>query len=696
MARKIVRTVCGYCSTGCNFSIETGDDKPPVVIADASYPVNLGKACPKGFQLLGHLGSSERATAPLLRDSQGNLQPVSWDTALTAFTGRFKKIQERYGNDAVAFLGTGQIVSEEHALLGALAKFGMNLLHGDGNTRQCMATAAVAYKQAFGFDSPPFTYKDFEESDVMIFVGSNPVIAHPVMWNRVKMNQRQPKILVIDPRRTDTANGPGIVHYPVKPKSDLFLLYGLANLLIFRGWINQDFIEAHTSGFEEFRLHVQGFTPEIVTDKTGLSREQVEELAATIHNRDRVSWWWMVGINQGHQAVRTAQAIINLAILTGKIGRPGTGANSITGQCNAMGSRLFSNTSSLFCGRDFANAEHRREVSQILNIEEGRIPQVNSLSYEKILDAVDAGKIKGLWIVCTNPGHSWIDRNRLINTLKKAEFVVVQDMFSSTATAKYAHLVLPAAGCGEKTGTFINSERRIGLVQKVLEPPGEALPDFEIFRRVARHWGCDDLFKEWTSPEAVFQILKRLSRGTPCDFSGITGYAMLDESGGIQWPFPEGNNTPERERRLFEKGVFFNKDVKAKFLFEQPVEPPETPDAAYPYVLLTGRGLVTQWHTLTRSDRAPILKRMSPAPDYVEISPDDAGKLGINMNDRLIVSSKRGEARARAKITASISPGQVFMPMHFEETNNLTFSSFDTYSRQPSYKYAAISVRKAD
>lgn len=558
-----------------------------------------------------------------------------------------------------------------------------------------MATSAVAHKQAFGFDSPPFTYKDFEESDVMIFFGSNPVIAHPVMWNRVKMNQRQPKILVIDPRKTETANGPGIVHYQIKPKSDLVLLYGLAKLLIARGWINQRFIEAHTTGFEEFRSHVQRFTSEIITLKTGLNRERVEDLAGIIHNGGRVSFWWMVGINQGHQAVRTAQAIINLALLTGNIGRIGTGANSITGQCNAMGSRLFSNTSSLFCGRDFTNAEHRREVSQILNVEEDRIPKVNSLSYEKILEAVDAGKIKGLWIVCTNPGHSWIDRNRLINTIKNAEFVVVQDMFFSTATAKYAHLILPAGGCGEKSGTFINSERRIGLVQRVLDPPGEALPDFDIFHRIAQYWGCNNLFKEWTSPEAVFQILKRLSKGRPCDFSGIANYSMLAESGGVQWPLIEGNDNFEKERRLFENGVFFHKDGKAKFIFEQLVDPLEIPDTTYPFVLLTGRGSLAQWHTLTRSDKAPILKRMSPSPDYIEISSYDAEKLGVNMNDWLIVSSRRGETRVRAKITENIQAGQVFMPMHWEQTNNLTNSSFDTYSRQPSYKYAAVSIRKA-
>jgi assimilatory nitrate reductase catalytic subunit len=256
-------------------------------------------------------------------------------------------------------------------------------------------------------------------------------------------------------------------------------------------------------------------------------------------------------------------------------------------------------------------------------------------------------------------------------------------------------LILPAAGCGEKEGTFINSERRIGRLQKILAPPGEALPDFQIFQRIAQAWGVEDLFREWTTPEAVFQVLKRLSKGTFCDFSGIRDYAMLEESGGIQWPFPEGTVNTDKERRLFGDGVFCHPDGKARFIFEDVRDPYELAGQEYPYILMTGRGSVSQWHTLTRTDRAPLLKRMSPDPDYVEISAQDAEKLGVAPNTPVLVSSRNGEARARVKISEGMQPGRVFMPMHYAQTNNLTVSSFDTYSRQPSFKYTVVSIKPA-
>ena len=688
--------------------------------------MNLGKACPKGFQFLGHLDAPERAVAPHLRGPDGVLRPVDWDAALAVFCEKFKGLQAKHGPESVAFISTGQLTNEEFAFLGALAKFGMGWVHGDGNTRQCMASAVVAHKQSFGFDAPPFTYKDFEEADVLVFVGSNPAIAHPIMWQRVKRSERGPRIIVIDPRRTETAGAPGVEHLAIRPKTDLALLYGVARELIGKGWIDEDFVAAHTSGYEALRAHVEPFTLSRVSAEAGLTEQQVEALAATIHEGERVSFWWMVGINQGYQAVRTAQAIINLALLTGNIGRPGTGANSITGQCNAMGTRLFGNTSSLFCGRDYADPVHRREVAALLGMDEHRIPQGPGLTYDRILEAVDTGQIKGLWIICTNPAHSWIDRNHFKRVLAKAEFVVVQDMFLDTETARFAHLVLPAAGCGEKDGTFINSERRFGVVRRILDPPGDALPDMEIFRRVAEAWGCDDLFGEWSSPEAVFQVLKRASENTPCDFSGIEDYAMLERCGGIQWPYVadgaaagggpcgvpggEAGDTPggaaigssgdargpapieRQERRLFEDGVFFHPDGRARFVVEDPAEPPEAPSEQYPLILLTGRGSVYQWHTLTRTDRAALLKRASPDPAYVEMNPRDAETLHAADGDWVEVVSPRGTARARVKLSDGIQPGEVFMPMHFSETNDLTISSFDPYSRQPSYKYSAVRI----
>ena len=697
-------TVCGFCSTGCGLDVHLRDGEAINLSANRDYPVNLGMACPKGWEALTPLRAPDRATMPLLLNSVGKLEPVDWDTAMQIFTLRFKAIQDKCGADAVAWLGTGQICTEELALLGALGKFGMGMIHGDGNTRQCMATAVTAYKESFGFDAPPYTYADFEQSDVIVLVGSNLCITHPILWQRVLRNRHYPRIIVVDPRKTETAMA-ATQHVALKPKSDLVLLYGLAHLLVANDWINVDYLSRHTTGFSEFREFVRAFTPDAVAEQTGLTVGEIYRFAETIHEGKAVSFWWTMGVNQGHEATRTAQAIINLALMTGNIGRPGTGANSITGQCNAMGSRLFSNTTSLLGGRDFLKAEDRQGVSQILGIPARRIPERNSFAYDQILEAVAENKIKGLWIIATNTAHSWINQSSFRELRERLDFLVVQDMFHTTDTAQLADLVLPAAAWGEKEGTFINSERRIGLVKKVARAPGQALSDFNIFKLVAHYWGCSDLFSRWTSPESAFQILKRLSVGRPCDFSGIRDYQHVDECGGIQWPFLpndgelDGNDLgqaskPVLERRLFEDGRFFTPNGQARFIFEKPRTLPEPPDQEYPFTLLTGRGTSAQWHTGTRTDKSDVLRKLHPSAVYVEIHPDDARRLGISSHRLVKVSSRRGTLTARAFITSTIHPGQIFVPMHYVEANRLTLASFDPYSRQPSYKACAVRVER--
>lgn len=705
--------VCGYCSTGCGLNVHLREGKAVNLSATADYPVNLGMACPKGWEALTPLAAPDRATTPLLRHATGELEPTDWDTALQVFTVKMKAIQDQHGADSVAWIGTGQIANEELAFLGALAKFGMGIVHGDGNTRQCMATAVTAYKESFGFDAPPYTYKDFEESDVIVLIGSNLCIAHPILWQRVLMNRNRPEIVVIDPRRTETALG-ATQHYALQPKSDLVLLYGLARILIERGWVDREFIARHTGEFEAFERFLAAgsdFSAASVATATGLSVEQLHRLAETIHGGKRVSFWWTMGVNQGHEATRTAQAIINLALMTGNIGRPGTGANSITGQCNAMGSRLFSNTTNLLGGHDFTKPEHREKIARTLRIPVENIPPRPSWAYDQILDGIESGKIKGLWIVATNTAHSWIQQRRARELLGKLDFLVVQDMYATTETAQQAHLVLPAAGWGEKDGTFINSERRLGLLKKVSRAPGHALSDFKIFQLIAHYWGCADLFRKWTSPEAVFQILKRVTAGQPCDITGILDYRMLDECGGVQWPHPAGREDgeevrgndnaahtskltphPSQERRLFADSRFFHADGRARFIFESPRPVPEPVSKEYPFILLTGRGTSAQWHTQTRTGKSDVLRKLYPAGVYVEVAAADAESLGIETGDPVRVRSPRGEVTATAFISPSLTEGQVFMPMHYAETNRLTLSHVDPYSRQPNYKSCAVAL----
>lgn len=682
---------CGYCSTGCGLNIHLKDGQAIGLTPTVDYPVNAGMACPKGWEALSVLDAPDRGTIPLMPDDFGNRVPVKWDIAMQVFCDRFKAIQEKHGKHSVAFLSTGQLPNEEMTYLGSLAKFGMGMLHGDGNTRQCMATAVTAYKESFGFDAPPYTYQDFEESDVLVFVGSNICLAHPIMWQRVCSNPHNPEIIVVDPRTTETASA-ATQHLPIRPKSDLALLYGLANVLIKEGWIDREFVDAHVDGFDAFAQHVQTFTPEHVEQVSGIAAEQLYRVAHTIHQGERVSFWWTMGVNQSYEGVRTAQAIINLSLITGNIGRPGTGPNSITGQCNAMGSRLFSNTTNLLAGHDFTNESHRQKVAGVLGIDPSLIPQENSWAYDRIIEGIHRDEIKGLWVICTNPAHSWINQNQCRELLDRLDFLVVQDMYHSTETAVRADLYLPAAGWGEKDGTFINSERRLGLLKKVAKAPGQALSDFSIFRLVAHHWGCEEMFDRWQTPEDVFQTMKELSRGQPCEISGIENYQMLDQRGGIQWPCREGHDDTQTERRLFGDGKFYHENGRARLIFEAPQEMPEPPTRKYPYLLLTGRGTASQWHTQTRTSKSDVLRLLYPQDINVEINPNDAKREGIAPNSTVRVTSPRGTLQAKAFITPTMQPGQLFIPMHYEAANKLTLAHFDPYSRQPSYKNCAVRV----
>mgnify|MGYP005839177185 CR=1 FL=1 len=695
------RTVCGFCSTGCGLLAHLREGEAMNLSPDPAYPVNRGTACPKGWEALSPLVAEDRATMPLIRDPDRNaFREASWDEAARAFVDGMRAVQDAHGPEAAAFLGTGQIPTEELVFLGSLAKFGMGMVDGDGNTRQCMATAAQAYKESFGFDAPPYCYADFENSDVIVLIGSNLCIAHPILWERIHRNPHHPEIIVVDPRRTETAIA-GTQHLPIQPKSDLVLFYGLAHWLIAEGAVDQAFVDRHTEGFAAFRSFVEDYPIERVLAATGLTEETFLAFARSVRDGKRVSYWWTMGVNQSHEGVRLAQAIINLSLLTGQIGRPGTGPNSITGQCNAMGSRLFSNTSNLLGGREFENPGDRREVAAILGIPVDRIPTRSSRSYDGILDAVRAGEIKALWIVATNTAHSWIDSSVLAEIRDKLDFLVVQDMYTTTDTARLADLVLPAAGWGEKDGSFINSERRFGRVRKLRRAPGQALSDFQIFRLLAHHLDLDPtvapLFAGWKDPEDVFSAIKEISRDRPCDISGIRDYRMLEQSGGIQWPFPAHAATEpiDSERRLFADGVFPREGGRALFVFEPPRPVAEPVDEAFPFVLMTGRGSSTQWHTETRTGRSGVLRSLDRQPTRLQMHPRDAARLGLSDGERVEVRSRRGTLQAILQATPTVLEGTLFVSMHDPGTNRLTFPDFDPYSRQPSYKHCAVSVSAA-
>lgn len=587
------------------------------------------------------------------------------------------------------------MTTEEMALLGHVGRNYMGM-HGDGNTRLCMATSVVAHKQSFGFDAPPYTLNDAELSDTIILIGANPVIAHPVFWGRIRKN-KDAKIITVDPRKSETAIN-SHMWVDIKPKSDLVLLYTLANVLIQNGWIDKKYIDEHTEGYEDFKNHVYKFTLDNVEEETGISKERVLELAEIIHNGKRVSFWWTMGVNQGYQAVRTAQSIINLALITGNIGRPGTGANSLTGQCNAMGSRAFSNTAGLYGGGDFDNPVRRKAVAEALEVDESVLATKPTLPYNVIIEKAIAGEIKGLWVICTNPRHSFTNNDEFKKAVENLDFLVVQDIYEDTHTAQLCDLYLPSVPAIKKEGVLINTERRLSKVNPVVPKEEGELSDFEIFLNIGKELGMGSLLDNWKTPRDVFELLKKCSKGMPCDITGVT-YEMLEGknmegSRGVQWPFKEGQVIEEDERRLYEDGNYYTPSKKAKFHFEDIAENPTETSKEFPYILNTGRGTVGQWHTQVRS-REIEHNKIYRKESYVLMNPELARELNINENERVNITSQNGNTNEfNVVYSENVKKDHIYAPMHYIETNSLTPSVYDPYSKEPSFKTVAVNIFK--
>ena len=565
-------------------------------------------------------------------------------------------------------------------------------INGDGNTRLCMASAVVAYKQSFGFDAPPYTLKDLELSDTIFFIGANPVIAHPIAWGRVRKN-KDAKIITIDPRKSETAMNSDM-WIDIKTKGDLALFYTLANVLIEKGWIDQDYINNYTEGFEDFKEHVKKYTLEDVEERTGISKMRVLELAKIIHEGKRVSFWWTMGVNQSYEAVRTAQAIINLALITGNMGREGTGANSLTGQCNAMGSRMFSNTTALYGGGEYNNKERRKVVADILGMDENMLPSKPTLDYEQIIKGINKGEIKGLWVVCTNPRHSFSNNEEFKKAMKNLDFFVVQDIYEDTDSSEECDLYLPSVPAIKKEGFLINTERRLSALVPVLEKEEDELSDYEIFLGIGEALGMGSLLDKWRTPEDAFKLLRECSKGMPCDITGVT-YERLRDSKGIQWPCREGEELESDERRLFEDGKYYTPSGKAKLIFEDVTENPNATNEEFPFNLNTGRGTVGQWHTHTRTREIQAVTNIVSQKAYVDINRKDAERLNIKENDEVLIHSSNGHtSKFIARLTDNLKEKTLYAPIHYIETNLLTPSVFDPYSKEPSYKTVQVNIEK--
>jgi len=687
-----VSTTCGYCSVGCGMFIGVKDGRAVSVRGNPDHPVNQGKLCPKGLSEHYTLQAENRAQYPLLKRN-GKFVRVSWDEALGMMAVKFRAVQKEYGSDALGVISTGQLVTEEFYTLGKLVQLGLGTKNYDSNTTLCMASAASGYKRSFGSDGPPGAYEDLERADVILLVGANIADNHPILCQRLQANPRK-MLIVADPRVTKTAMMADL-YLPVKPGSDIALLNGVAHILVGAGLIDRDYIEKHTNGFDELARFLGKYTPEYVAEITGLSQELIFKTALLYGNAENAFIGWTMGVNHSVKGTETVNAINNLALITGNIGRAGASPFSITGQCNAMGSREASFTTGLPGYRKFENAEDRENLAALWNISPDSIPASRGLAYPDIVDAAVARKIRALWVIATNPVVSFPNLGLLQRSFDALDFLVVQDGFHATPTTELADLVLPAAIWGEKEGTYTNSERRVSKVNRAVAPPGEAKSDFEIFLEFARKLNCyDELFPGWTAPVDAFAEWKRVSAGRLCDYSGLT-YELIEQRHGIQWPFADGSEV-SGSSRLYGDGEFETEDGKAR-LFCIEWEPfPEQPKPEFPFILNTGR-TVEHWHTRTKTGAVPLLERMSPSA-WLEMNPQDAQRLKLKPHDHVNVVSARGKVRGiELRVTEIIAPGQVFMPFHYAETNanRVTQNAFDPISREPNYKQCAVRVEKA-
>jgi len=693
-AEHWVNTTCGYCSVGCGMQLGVRKGKVVSVRGNPDHPVNRGKLCPKGLAEHYAIDTDGRALYPLLRKECG-LARVTWDEALSTMARRFRAIQEKHGTQSVGVISTGQLVTEEFYALGKLVQLGIGTRNYDGNTTLCMSTAVAGYKRSFGSDGPPGAYEDLEIADVILLIGANIAENHPILCTRVEANTHK-TLIVVDPRVTKTAMMADL-HLPIKPRSDLALINAMLRIIIDEHLFSGPYVDAHTTGFRDLKASLEPYTLECAAGITGLDAELIRRTAHIYATARAPFIGWTMGVNHSTKGTETVNAINNLALITGNVGRAGASPFSITGQCNAMGTRESGFASSLPGYRKFESEPDRNELAKIWNIDASRIPAARGLAYPDIIEAAVAGKIRALWIIGTNPIVSYPNIDVLRHAFSNLDFLVVQDGFHPTPTSELAHLVLPAAIWGEKEGTYTNSERRVSKVNKAVDPPAQARSDFEIFLAFAQKLGCrEELFREWQSPAEAFEEWREVSRGRLCDYSGIT-YEAIEDCGGIQWPFTAGSHdSPAAPRRLYADKLFETEDRRARLIPTHWSPFPEQPSPEFPFVLNTGR-TVEHWHTRTKTGAISILQELSPRA-WLEMNPSDAALLNLKPHDRVDVVSPRGRvSRVELRVTEIIASGQVFLPFHFSETNanQITQSAFDPISREPNFKQCAVRVERS-
>jgi assimilatory nitrate reductase catalytic subunit len=707
-ARSITRSTCCYCGVGCGVLVESEGGRIVGVEGDPSHPANRGRLCSKGRALAEtarHLRG--RVLQPELRSQRHEQRrAVDWGLALDTVAARLADIVERHGPDAVAFYISGQLLTEDYYVFNKLAKGLLGTNNIDTNSRLCMSSAVMGYKLAFGADGPPTCYDDLEHARTVLFAGSNAAYAHPVLLRRLEeARERNPDVrwIVVDPRRTDTA-AMADLHLPIQPGTDVALFNGMLHHLIWEGLVDEAFIAAHTRGFDALKTLLRDYTPRMAAEICGIPAADLVTAAEWFGRSPAALSLYCMGLNQSAHGTDKNLALIHLHLATRQLGRPGAGPFSLTGQPNAMGGREVGGMATMLAAhRDIGNDAHRAEVEALWKLAPGSLSPRPGLAAVELFESVRSGKVKAVWIACTNPVHSMPDIARVREALQRADYVIVQEAFHDTDTVPYADALLPATTWGEKDGTVTNSERRISRVRGAVPAPGQARHDWWIAREVARRIearlagpSSEPMFG-FDGPENIFDEHRALTVGRDLDIGGLD-YARLEADGPQQWPFPAGSGTGQARR--YADGVFATADGRARF-HATPYKPVAEPTSArYPLRLLSGR-LRDQWHGMSRSGRVPGLFAHSPEPS-LRMHPDDAARRGLKHGELVRMASKRGELVLPLELSDEVGSGTVFAAMHWSAqflssggVNEVSQPAFDARSLQPELKHAAVRVEKA-
>jgi len=702
------KSTCPYCGVGCGVIIESDGAQITGVRGDPNHPANFGRLCTKGSTL--HLTASSpitlqtRLLQPLHRAQRSDApRPLSWDAALGLATDKFAHTIQQHGPDAVGFYVSGQLLTEDYYVFNKLAKGLIGTNNIDTNSRLCMSSAVAGYKQTLGADAPPACYDDVKHAQCLFIVGSNAAWAHPILFRRIEdARAANPgmKVIVADPRRTDTA-GMADLFLPIQPGSDVMLFNGMLHLMLWEGWTNAEYIGAHTTGFDELKALVRDATPERVAQVCGISVADLTTAAKWFATSKATLSLYCQGLNQSSSGTAKNAALINLHLATAQIGKPGAGPFSLTGQPNAMGGREVGGLATALSGhRDPANPQHRAEVAAIWGVD--ALPATPGKTAIPMFDAIAAGQIKALWIVCTNPAHSMPDANKVREALAACELVIVQDAYADTDSVAYADVLLPAAGWAEKDGTVTNSERRISRVRRAVAAPGSARADWDIgidaARRLAARLGRGAHLFPYAGPDEVFAEHCLTTVGRDLDIGGLS-YAVLEAEGPQQWPRPAGAS--QGAARLYTDHHFATDNGRARFHVARHHGVASPISARYPFHLLTGR-LRDQWHGMSRSGRVPALFAHTQEA-ALSMNPGDMARRGLADGELVRVSNSHGDWVLPVSSNDAMLSGQLFVPMHWSSafvgsagSNALTAAKIDRKSFQPELKHVAVRVDKID